>query len=45
MNEAKLNILLKGIRIKIEKGEELEVILTSYTKLTDEEKEEIRTKI
>jgi len=42
MNELTKNILIKGIKLKIKKGENLEEILVSYTKLTEEEKQQLK---
>ena len=41
----KLKIMLKAVKIRMEKGEELEAILQSYPKLTEEEKNQLRTAI
>jgi len=38
-----LKVVKKAIAIRIKNGEELEDILASYTKLSDEQKDEIRT--
>lgn len=35
------NIIIRAVRIRIEKGEELKTILASYTKLTEEEQKEL----
>lgn len=46
MNQAKKNILVAAIKIKIERGEgTLEEILSTYSKLTDAEKGEIRNEL
>lgn len=42
MTDAQLKLITYGIRIKLKRGEELETILSSYVKLTNEEKETIR---
>ncbi len=42
MTDAQLKLITYGIRIKLKRGEELETILSSYVKLTDEEKKTIR---
>lgn len=39
------NIIIRAAKIRMEKGEELKTILASYTKLTDEEREEITKKV
>ena len=44
-NEAKLKVVIAGIRVKMERGEELETILEGYVKLSDEEKAYIRNNI
>lgn len=36
------NIILRAVRIRMSEGEELEMILESYPRLTDGEKDEIR---
>ncbi len=41
MTAIQKKVLLAGIKIKLERGEVLEDILTAYVKLTDEEKQEI----
>lgn len=45
MNELKLNLLKEGIKLKMDKGQSLDDIMISYTKLTEEEKQEIRTSL
>ena len=42
MTDAQLKLITYGIRIKLKRGEALETILSSYVKLTDEEKKTIR---
>lgn len=42
MSTAMLNIFVRTVKRRMEKGEDLEEILASYTKLSDEDKEEIR---
>lgn len=42
MSNAAKNIMLRVIRRRMAEGEELEDILAGYSKLTDEEKEELR---
>lgn len=37
------NIILRAVKIRMAKGEALEDILQSYAKLTDAEREEIKT--
>ncbi len=39
---SKLQVICIGIKVKLDRGEELETILTSYIKLTDIEKQTIR---
>lgn len=39
---SKMTVLCKGIQVKLNRGEDLEVILASYTKLTEVEKDTIR---
>lgn len=36
------NIIIRAIRIRIANGEDLDTVLKSYGKLTDEEKTEIK---
>ncbi len=38
----KIRVIVYGVKLKMQRGEELETILDSYKKLTDEEKETIR---
>lgn len=42
MNSARLNIFVRAIKIKLDRGEKIEDILASYVKLTEEEIGEIR---
>lgn len=42
MTPIQKKIILAGIQIKLDRGESLETILTSYTKLTVNDKQEIR---
>lgn len=42
MTDIQKRILIAGIKIKLNRGEELEEILASYVNLTKEEKQEIR---
>lgn len=39
---SKLKLICKGIEVKLNRGEDLEEILATYTKLTDAEKDTIR---
>ncbi len=39
---AKLKIICLGVQVKLDRGEDLEIILSSYTKLTTDEKQIIR---
>lgn len=41
MSDAKLRILIAGIKIKLVRGESLEDILATYVNLTEEEKKAI----
>lgn len=41
----KMQVLVMGIKRKLDRGEILEDILTSYVNLSEEEKEEIRQKL
>lgn len=45
LSNLKLKMFSKAIKIKMERGEDLEDILNQYTKLTDEEKEQLREAI
>lgn len=45
MTAIQKRILIAGIKIKLNRGEDLEEILTSYVNLTEEEKQEIRESI
>ena len=42
---SKLKVIMYGIKVKLKKGEDLETILASYTKLTEEEEDFIRKNI
>lgn len=42
MTDIQKRILIAGIKIKLNRGEDLEEILTSYVNLTEEDKQEIR---
>lgn len=42
LSNAKKKIMIKAIQIRLNRGEDLETILASYTKLTDEDKESLR---
>lgn len=42
MSKAVKNIMVRAIKARMNQGEELEDILASYPKLTDEEKQELR---
>lgn len=42
MSTAMLNIFVRTVKRRMEKGEDLEEILASYTKLSKEDKEQIR---
>ena len=42
MSTAMLNIFVRTVKRRMEKGEDLEEILASYTKLSEEDKEQIR---
>ncbi len=45
LSNLKVKMFAKAIKIKMERGEDLEEILNQYTKLTDEEKEQLREAI
>lgn len=42
MSTAMLNIFVRTVKRRMEKGEDLEEILESYPKLSEEDKEQIR---
>ena len=42
MSTAMFNIFVRTVKRRMSEGEELDAILDSYPKLTEEEKEEIR---
>lgn len=42
MSSVLLQIMIRAVKIRLSEGEELESILGSYPKLTDEDKEKIR---
>ena len=39
------NIIVRAIKIRLEKGEDLGIILDSYVKLTEKDKENLKDKI
>ena len=41
----KMRIMVKAVKIRLGRGEELEDILSSYPKLTEEEKQTIRKEV
>ena len=43
--EQKMNVIMYGIKVKMKRGDSLDDILTSYTKLTKEEKDYIRKEL
>lgn len=45
MSNAMLNIYVRTVTRRMENGEELEVILSSYKKLTDRQKQMIRDEL
>lgn len=45
MTDVQNRILIAGIKIKLARGELLENILETYVKLTDEDKQEIKTEL
>lgn len=40
-----LNIMVRGIKVKLDRGEDLEEILETYVNLSEEEKDQIREAI
>jgi hypothetical protein len=42
LSQTVLNVMVRGINLKLSRGEELEEILSTYVKLTEEEKQQIR---
>ena len=42
LSTLKVRMFTKAIKIKMERGEDLEEILEQYTKLTEEEKDQLR---
>lgn len=36
------NIIIRAVKIRVENGEELDTVLSSYNKLSDNEREEIK---
>ena len=42
MNDVVKNIVSRAIEIRIKRGESLEDVLNSYSKLTDDDKNELR---
>lgn len=45
LSQTVLNVMVRGISLKLSRGEELEEVLSTYIKLTDEEKQQIREAI
>ena len=45
MTKLQLKIITNAVRIRVERGEDIDEVLTSYTKLTDAEKEQIKAAI
>lgn len=45
LNELRLQLMVKAVRIRLKNGEELEDILAGYSKLTEEDKEAIRKQV
>lgn len=45
LSNLKVKMFSKAIKIKMDRGEDLEKILNQYTKLTNEEKEQLREAI
>ena len=45
MNNVKLNLFVRAYKIRLNRGEKLEEIHKTYTKLTDIEKSDIENKI
>lgn len=42
LSGAKLKIIVRGVKIKVQRGENLEEILGGYENLTEEEKQQVR---
>lgn len=42
LGNVQLNIMYRAVKIRVQNGEDLETVLGSYKKLTDEDKEAIR---
>lgn len=42
MNDVTKNIVIRAINVRIKRGESIDNILTSYPKLTEEEKNELK---
>ena len=42
LSGAKLKIIVRGVKIKVQRGENLEEILDRYENLTEEEKQQVR---
>ncbi len=45
LNELRLQLMVKAVRIRLKNGEELEDILAGYSKLTEEDKKAIRKQV
>jgi len=42
LSQTVLNVMARGIKVKLLRGEDLEETLSTYVKLTEEEKQQIR---
>ena len=45
LNQIVLNVMVRGITVKLNRGENLEEILVSYVSLNEDEKQQIREKL
>lgn len=41
----RLKIIVRGVKLKLERGEDLEDVLATYENLTEEEKQQIRENV
>ena len=45
LSQIKKSIMIKAVQYRLESGEELEEIMNSYTKLTEDDKKEIISEV
>lgn len=45
MNEVQLRIIKRAVTIRVERGEDIDIVLNSFPKLTQKEREAIKAEI